>query len=106
MQVNSANLTKYNTTVKEMLDPCKNIYVASSIYYDFYKNTPKNDTQLLRTQKALSAYNTGSYTKGFKNGYVGKYFSGAPHSTPKHVKKYAKYLLSIKFPSRLTATLK
>lgn len=112
MQINSDNLAKYNTTVDEVLDPCKNINVASSIYHNAYKKTPKTDSPLLRTKKALSVYNTGTLTKGFRNGYVARYFPGTKSKytqnkpISKKVKKYARYLLSIKFPSSQIATIK
>ncbi|MFA5428472.1 MAG: lytic transglycosylase domain-containing protein [Sulfurimonas sp.] len=116
MQINSANLSKFKTTVGDALDPCHNIKIASTIYYNFYQNTPKNDDITMRTKKALSAYNTGSYDRGFKNGYVSRYFSNSEtrvssntsHNTStnsKKVKAYAKYLLSIKFPSSVTVAM-
>ena len=62
-----------NTTLENALEPCKNIYLSSTIFYNFYKDTSKKDSSITRVQKSLSAYNTGSYELGFKNGYVAKY---------------------------------
>lgn len=73
MQLNSDNFKHLNTTLENALDPCKNIYLSSTIFYNFYKDTSKKDSLITRIQKSLSAYNTGSYELGFKNGYVAKY---------------------------------
>lgn len=73
MQLNSDNFKKLNTTLENALEPCKNIYLSSTIFYNFYKDTSKKDSSITRVQKSLSAYNTGSYELGFKNGYVAKY---------------------------------
>ncbi|RBQ27637.1 lytic transglycosylase domain-containing protein [Arcobacter sp. CECT 9188] len=73
MQLNSDNFKQLNTTLENALDPCKNIYLSSTIFYNFYKDTSKKDSSITRVQKSLSAYNTGSYEKGFDNGYVAKY---------------------------------
>lgn len=73
MQLNSDNFKQLNTTLENALEPCKNIYLSSTIFYNFYKDTSKKDSSITRVQKSLSAYNTGSYELGFKNGYVAKY---------------------------------
>ena len=73
MQLNSDNFKQLNTTLENALEPCKNIYLSSTIFYNFYKDTSKKDSSITRVQKSLRAYNTGSYELGFKNGYVAKY---------------------------------
>ena len=73
MQLNSDNFKQLNTTLENALEPCKNIYLSSTIFYNFYKDTSKKDSSITRVQKSLSAYNTGAYELGFKNGYVAKY---------------------------------
>ena len=73
MQLNSDNFKQLNTTLENALEPCKNIYLSSTIFYNFYKDTSKKDSSITRVQKSLSAYNTGSYELGFKNSYVAKY---------------------------------
>jgi len=62
------------------IEQCKNINLATTIFYNFYKQTNPNLTELERLKQSLSAYNTGSFTNGFKNGYVDKYV--------KHLKDY------------------
>ncbi|QKF77285.1 lytic transglycosylase domain-containing protein [Arcobacter defluvii] len=73
MQLNSDNFKLLNITLDDALDPCKNLYFASTVFYNFYKDTNKKDSYIDRVKKSLSAYNTGSYELGFTNGYVAKY---------------------------------
>lgn len=73
MQLNSDNFSRLDTNLDEALDPCKNIYFASTIFFNFYEKTNTNKPKLERVKETLSAYNTGSFTRGFKNGYVAKY---------------------------------
>lgn len=57
---------KRGYTYEDALDPCTNLKMGALIFSDFYRrfgNVPD----------ALSAYNTGSPTKGYKNGYVARY---------------------------------
>jgi type IV secretion system protein VirB1 len=72
-QVNSANLTKVGLSVEDAFDPCKNLRAAATILQGNYlvaTRTHGNGQAALHA--ALSAYNTGSYSKGFANGYVQK----------------------------------
>ena len=70
-QVNIRNIRKYGYKPTDMLDPCKNLQVASLILLNNYKAalaTSNNQNDAL--YKAISAYNTGNYQNGFTNGYV------------------------------------
>lgn len=72
-QVNSANLLKVGLSVDNAFDPCKNVAAAATILdgnYQAAKSRVKGDQAALHA--ALSAYNTGSFSKGFSNGYVQK----------------------------------
>lgn len=74
MQVNSTNLTKLGYTVDEMFDTCKNIKAGAQIYKNFYNRAEQifsGKSEIHRA--ALSAYNTGSFTRGLTNGYVAKF---------------------------------
>lgn len=70
-QVNSANLRKLGLTVDKIFDPCQNLAASATILHGSYtlakRRTPDNRAAL---HAALSAYNTGSFTRGFTNGYV------------------------------------
>ncbi len=75
MQVNSRNLTALGSTVAEMFDPCANVRAGAAIltadYLSAVATRPDPQTAL---RAALSAYNTGSFERGFYNGYVAKYY--------------------------------
>jgi len=79
MQVNSQHLKRYNVTVREIFDPCQNVYIGSDIFMRgyaatkaYYGNTP------LALETALSAYNTGTFHRGFQNGYTARYQPQTP----------------------------
>lgn len=77
-QVNSANLGKTGLTVEDVFDPCKNIAAAATILHWNYKAASRKvQGEQAALQAALSAYNTGSFTRGFANGYVQKVVSNA-----------------------------
>lgn len=78
MQVNSRNLPKLGFTVRDMFDPDKNIQAGKQIFAEFHRAASEryhDKHSVLRA--ALSAYNTGSFTRGIDNGYVAKY-TGEP----------------------------
>lgn len=74
MQVNSNNLSRYNVTVGDMFNACKNLKIGSKIYNNALQSVKaKAVTSEQATLKALSIYNTGNDERGFKNGYVARY---------------------------------
>jgi type IV secretion system protein VirB1 len=77
-QVNSTNLAKTGLSVEAAFDPCKNLAAAAMIlqgnYQSAIRQTPHEQSAL---HAALSAYNTGSFSKGFSNGYVQKVVNNA-----------------------------
>jgi type IV secretion system protein VirB1 len=77
MQINSRNLRGLGYTVEQILDPCNNLRAGSWIISRGYAGAARRfgeGQDALRA--ALSAYNTGNYEQGFKNGYVAKYYPG------------------------------
>lgn len=77
-QVNIRNIRKYGYTPSDMLDPCKNLQVASMILHRNYNEAlTTSDSQYEALYKAISAYNTGNYHAGFNNGYVYKVVNNA-----------------------------
>lgn len=88
MQINSNNLRGLGYTVEEVLDPCNNLRAGSRILSRGYTGAVKRYGPGQDALKAaLSAYNTGNYEQGFKNGYVAKYYRGKGvqvviHATP------------------------
>ncbi|HUZ64826.1 MAG TPA: lytic transglycosylase domain-containing protein [Acetobacteraceae bacterium] len=88
MQVNSRNLVALGTTVDRVLDPCTNIRDGAAILTaDYAGATRSRGDGQPALQAALSAYNTGTFYRGFANGYVARYygpggvpaFAGGPH---------------------------
>lgn len=73
MQFNSENLDRYNYKVEDLYDPCTNIKAGTTIFSENFNNTNKSENIDSRILKSLSAYNTGNFTFGFKNGYVDKF---------------------------------
>lgn len=75
MQVNSRNLPGLGYSVAQMFDPCTNIAAGAAVltadYLTSLSGTPDPQAAL---RAALSAYNTGSFERGFYNGYVAKYY--------------------------------
>ncbi|MGC8494194.1 MAG: lytic transglycosylase domain-containing protein [Syntrophobacteraceae bacterium] len=77
MQVNSQHLSPGGITTADLFDPCKNVRVGGEILTDDYTTAASIFAPgQLALLAALSAYNTGNFTSGFYNGYVGKYLHG------------------------------
>jgi type IV secretion system protein VirB1 len=90
MQVNSTNLRSLGLSVRDALDPCTNLRAGSILLRRFYKGalaTHGASDQALYA--ALSAYNTGNFTRGFANGYVGKVTGAAPPLVPRATSPHA-----------------
>lgn len=79
MQINSRNLPGLGLTVEQVFDPCINIRAGATILTRGYLGAtrrwgPGQDA----LKAALSAYNTGNYEAGFRNGYVAKVYGVRP----------------------------
>ena len=74
MQINGQHLEAAELSVAQAFDPCTNIALGSKIFQRGYRPALAfyGDTPLAR-QAALSAYNTGTFHRGFANGYIGRY---------------------------------
>lgn len=71
MQVNNRNLIDLGETVESILDPCRNITGGAAILADFYgRSAQKFGEGQPALLAALSAYNTGDFSRGLSNGYV------------------------------------
>ena len=81
MQVNSRNLAALGYSIEQILDPCTNIKGGAAILTADYAEAVRSRGEGQRAlQAALSAYNTGSFYRGFANGYVAKYYG--PNGVP------------------------
>lgn len=72
-QVNIKNIKRMGYSPTQFLDPCLNLKIASQILLDNYKSSSKKTLNSDDAVKlAISAYNTGNFRDGYKNGYVQK----------------------------------
>ena len=77
-QVNVNNIHRYGYKASDALDPCINLKMASDILSKNYTSAlSKSGSSTDALQKAISAYNTGNYSAGFRNGYVNKVYANA-----------------------------
>ena len=77
-QVNSSNLNRVGLSVTEAFDPCKNLKAAGTIFNNSFQSAMQQYPEGQALQVALSAYNTGNFVQGFRNGYVGKVLRNMP----------------------------
>lgn len=72
-QINSSNMEWLGLSVADAFDPCKNLAAAGRVLTTNYRSVAATaPTQQHALRVALSMYNTGSQTRGFRNGYVRK----------------------------------
>ncbi|THD60595.1 lytic transglycosylase domain-containing protein [Phenylobacterium sp.] len=77
-QINSANLARLGLSIDDAFEPCRNLAAGAQILAEDYgvAHVPAVDPQAaLRT--ALSLYNTGDVSRGFRNGYVARVVAAA-----------------------------
>ncbi|BBJ98607.1 lytic transglycosylase domain-containing protein [Xanthomonas campestris pv. campestris] len=71
MQINSQHLTKFGVSPVDLLDPCTNIRIGTTILARNYAQTwAKYRAEKPALLGALSMYNTGNESRGLSNGYV------------------------------------
>lgn len=80
-QINSSNLRALGLNAETVFDACSNIAAAAKILTSNYlrANASRRPSPL---GAALSAYNTGSMSRGYANGYVGKVVRAARTVVP------------------------
>ncbi|MFA5521380.1 MAG: lytic transglycosylase domain-containing protein [Castellaniella sp.] len=82
-QINVRNWAWLKLDTTTVFDPCKNLAAAQTVLADCYARalpSHKDPQQALRA--ALSCYNTGNFSRGFANGYVGKVLTQAGIKVP------------------------
>lgn len=81
-QINSRNMRRLGLTWDTVFDPCTNVAALGRVITQNYNAAiPGRDPQsALRV--ALSLYNTGSSSRGFRNGYVAKVVGNAGLADP------------------------
>lgn len=85
MQINSKTMVNLGLTVEQVFDPCTNVYAGGTVLTRNYVQASKtHPTDQAALQAALSAYNTGNFSKGFKNGYVNSVLKHAVKTYPNY----------------------
>ncbi len=76
-QINSRNMRRLGLTWDNVFDPCTNIAAAGAVLSGNFHSVRAGLHPQRALRIALSMYNTGSQSRGFRNGYVGKVVGNA-----------------------------
>jgi type IV secretion system protein VirB1 len=76
-QINSRNMRWLGLTWETVFDPCTNIAALGQILTQNYHSVADGRHPQTALRIAISLYNTGSTSRGFRNGYVAKVVSNA-----------------------------
>lgn len=76
-QINSRNMRWLGLTWDTVFDPCTNIAALGAVLTSNYRSAKSGRDPQTALRVALSMYNTGSQTRGFRNGYVAKVVGNA-----------------------------
>lgn len=76
-QINSRNMAALGLTWDTVFDACTNITAAGNVLSGNYQRVRNGRVPQHALRVALSMYNTGSQSRGFSNGYVGKVLGNA-----------------------------
>ncbi|WP_417276818.1 lytic transglycosylase domain-containing protein [Castellaniella sp.] len=82
-QINVRNWAWLGLDATTVFDPCRNLAAAQTVLSACYAralHTHQDQQRALRA--ALSCYNTGNFSRGFANGYVGKVLAQAGIKVP------------------------
>ena len=71
-QINSRNMRWLGLTWDTVFDPCTNVAALARVLTTNYNAVSAGRDPQTALRVALSMYNTGSQTRGFRNGYVAK----------------------------------
>ena len=76
-QINSRNMRWLGLTWENVFDPCTNVAALARVLTANYNAVKAGRDPQAALRVALSMYNTGSQTRGFRNGYVAKVVGNA-----------------------------
>jgi type IV secretion system protein VirB1 len=76
-QINSRNMKALGLTWDTVFKPCTNIAAAGAVISGNYRSVREGLHPQRALRIALSMYNTGSQSRGFSNGYVGRVVGNA-----------------------------
>ena len=87
MQVNMETARQFHLQPDQLLDSCTNLRVATAILLQLYTESAREIGEgFSALDVALSLYNTGDFTRGFRNGYVANVYAHADRRTPPFVR--------------------
>ena len=76
-QINSRNMRWLGLTWETVFDPCTNVAALARVLTANYNAVKAGRDPQTALRVALSMYNTGSQTRGFRNGYVARVVGNA-----------------------------
>ena len=76
-QINSRNMRWLGLTWETVFDPCTNVAALARVLTTNYNAVSAGRDPQTALRVALSMYNTGSQSRGFRNGYVAKVVGNA-----------------------------
>jgi type IV secretion system protein VirB1 len=76
-QINSRNMKGLGLTWDTVFDPCTNVAAAGAVLAGNYRSVRTGLHPQTALRVALSMYNTGSQSRGFRNGYVSRVVGNA-----------------------------
>ena len=79
-QVNSGNFARFGVSVEQAFEPCTNLRLASAVLQEGYARASRSYAGLDAMSATYSLYNSGSMTRGLRNGYVGRVLANAAAS--------------------------
>lgn len=81
-QINSHNLRRLGLTVDQAFDPCTSLRAAEAVLTENYNAVSDGRTQTDAIEATWSLYNSGSPSRGMRNGYVRKVWTAAATLMP------------------------
>jgi type IV secretion system protein VirB1 len=81
-QINSHNLRRLGLTIEQAFDPCISLRAAEVVLAANYNAVSDGRTQTDAIEATWSLYNSGSPSRGMRNGYVRKVWSAAATLVP------------------------
>ncbi|WP_068089495.1 lytic transglycosylase domain-containing protein [Novosphingobium rosa] len=76
-QVNSGNFARLGVSVEQAFEPCTNLHLASQVLQEGYALASRSYAGLDAISATYSLYNSGSMTRGLRNGYVRRVWANA-----------------------------
>ena len=84
MQVNSEMAPVFHLKSEQLLEPCTNLRVGAAILISVYTDSAREIGEgFAALDVALSLYNSGNSTTGFRNGYVSNVYAHASRRSPR-----------------------